>query len=32
MQTLRATVDELETIVGETYWLVPSYAQLLFNV
>lgn len=32
MQSLRAVVDELETIVGEEYWPFPTYDELLFNV
>ncbi|MDE6733668.1 MAG: glutamine synthetase III [Oscillospiraceae bacterium] len=32
MQSLRAIADELETIVGETYWPYPTYDELLFNV
>ena len=32
MQSLRAVVDELETIVGEDYWPYPTYDELLFNV
>ena len=30
MQTLRTSADELETIVGEDYWPLPTYADLLF--
>ena len=32
MQSLRAVADELETIVGESYWPFPTYEELLFNV
>ncbi len=32
MQSLRAVADELETIVGESYWPYPTYDELLFNV
>ena len=30
MQALRALSDELETLVGEDYWPIPTYADLLF--
>lgn len=30
MQALRALADELETLVGEEYWPIPTYADLLF--
>ena len=32
MQSLRAVADELETIVGEDYWPIPTYSELLFSV
>ncbi len=32
MQSLRALVDELETIVSADIWPVPSYTELLFTV
>lgn len=32
MAELRAPIDELEMIVDEEYWPVPSYADLLFEV
>ena len=32
MQSLRAIVDELETIVGAEYWPIPTYADILFSV
>ena len=32
MQSLRAAADELETIVGEEYWPIPTYSELLFSV
>ena len=32
MQSLRAVVDELETIVPEKLWPFPTYADLLFKV
>ena len=32
MQELRAACDELETLVPETDWPMPSYADLLFSV
>ena len=32
MNTLRATADELETIVGKEYWPYPIYEDLLFYV
>ena len=32
MQTLRAIVDETETIVSEDIWPLPSYTTLLFSV
>ena len=32
MQELRATADEIETMVGEKYWPFPSYGELLFSV
>ena len=32
MESLRATADELETIVGEKYWPYPIYEDLLFYV
>jgi glutamine synthetase len=30
MQALRATADELETIVDAELWPVPTYAEMLF--
>lgn len=32
MQCLRTVVDELETLVSDKYWTLPSYGQLLFGV
>lgn len=32
MQTLRIVVDELENVVGKTYWPFPSYDAMLFSV
>ena len=32
MQELRAVADELEPLVGEAYWPLPTYGQLLFSV
>ena len=32
MESLRADVDELETLVGEKYWPMPTYGDLLFGV
>ena len=32
METLRAPIDELEMIVDKTYWPVPTYGDLLFEV
>ena len=32
MQSLREVADEIETLVGEKYWLYPTYGKLLFNV
>ncbi len=32
MQSLRAVVDELETIMPETLWPFPTYTELLFSV
>ena len=32
MESLRATADELETMVGEKYWPFPIYEDLLFYV
>ncbi len=31
MNKLRASADELETMVGKDYWPFPTYAELLFN-
>ncbi|MBD5080276.1 MAG: glutamine synthetase type III [Ruminococcaceae bacterium] len=31
MQSLRAVADELETMVGEEYWPIPTYTELLFS-
>ena len=30
MEALRVTADELEMLVGEDYWPLPSYTELLF--
>ncbi|MCI8501568.1 MAG: glutamine synthetase type III [Oscillospiraceae bacterium] len=30
MQALRAIADELETMVGEEYWPIPTYSDLLY--
>jgi len=32
MEQLREVVDELETLVGEKYWPLPSYVDLLYSV
>ena len=32
MSNLRIAVDELETIVAKKYWILPTYAQLLYSV
>jgi glutamine synthetase len=32
MKTLRNIVDELETIVSEKYWPMPTYVDLLFGI
>jgi len=32
METLRSTVDELETITASDYWPYPSYTDLLFSI
>jgi glutamine synthetase len=32
MGKLRETGDKLETMVGEVYWPLPTYGDLLFNV
>lgn len=32
MQHLRGVVDELETLVGKDYWILPTYGELLFSV
>lgn len=32
MQELRTVVDELETLVGENYWPMPTYCKLLFDL
>jgi len=32
MKDLRAVADQLETIVSEEYWPIPTYADILFNV
>ncbi len=32
MQALRETADELETLVAEGHWPMPTYAQLLYSV
>jgi glutamine synthetase len=32
MQELRATADELETLVGSKYWPFPTYSDLLYSV
>jgi len=32
MQEMRLSADELETLLGKSYWLFPSYSDLLFRV
>lgn len=32
MSELRLTVDELETLVGSSYWTIPTYAEILNSV
>ena len=32
MQELRSVADEMETLVGETYWPFPTYTDLLYRV
>lgn len=32
MKDLRAEADQLETIVSDEYWPIPTYADILFNV
>ena len=32
MQSLRETVDELETLVAADYWQLPTYSEMLFSV
>ena len=32
MNTLRAPIDELEMIVDQSFWPVPTYGDLLFEV
>ena len=32
MNALRATVDTLETLVGEMFWPVPTYGDLMFRI
>ena len=32
MEALRAPIDELEMIVDKTFWPVPTYGDLLFEV
>ena len=32
MQSLRETVDELETLVASDYWQLPTYSEMLFSV
>lgn len=32
MHVLRSDADELESLVGEDYWPVPTYADMLFSV
>ncbi len=32
MNELRATVDELQTCVGDDFWPVPTYGDILFSV
>lgn len=32
MGILRADVDKLETLVGEGYWPLPTYGDMLFNI
>ena len=32
MQEMRLSADELETLLGKSYWPFPSYSDLLFRV
>ncbi len=32
MNEIRAVVDELETFVGDDFWPVPTYGDILFSV
>ena len=32
MNELRLTADELETLVGKSYWPIPSYGDILYSV
>ena len=32
METLRGTVDTLETMTAASYWPYPSYMDLLFSI
>ena len=32
MESLRTASDQAETLIGEDYWPIPNYAQLLFSV
>ena len=32
MNELRLTADELETLVGKSYWPMPSYGDILYSV
>jgi glutamine synthetase len=32
IQSVRSTVDELETLVGKEYWAYPTYGELLYSV
>ena len=32
MTALRASVDEMEPLVGKEYWAIPTYTELLFSV
>ncbi|NLD04014.1 MAG: hypothetical protein GX674_11960, partial [Clostridiales bacterium] len=32
MNELRLTADELETLVGKSYWPMPGYGEILYSV
>ena len=32
MQELRGIVDELETIISEDYWTLPTYGEMLYSI